>query len=181
MEPELRDPYESALRRARERREQAAADVAPPVRAPRNLAVKLGLGLVLLGIFGYAGGRGRDTKPPDLPVDCTNPAFALSATSLRSAGVVAYTFVGSDSASYVLAVDARSVRLSAGGAVVGEPAVSGAPVFVTAPQRPAGCRATGRIGLPFTEPGAHTVTMFEVRADGTGLAVASQAVTIERP
>ncbi len=125
--------------------------------------MQVAIGLFLLFIVVRVGG-GRPASPPQVAADCTTPSLRLSAASAPAGAPIAYTFTGPAEAEFVVAIDAVSVRRAEAGRYTGEPAGS----VVTRPVRPAGCRATGLLGLPFERGGPHTVRLFRIEPDGTG-------------
>ena len=187
---DLRDPYEAAARRMDERRAAEAAgdggsggsrsgsegDAAGDGdrRAPDLLAARtrrrvlpkflIGLGAILLLM---RLGAARQPKPPDLATDCTTPAFALSAESVKQARAVTFTIVGPDTKRYVLGVNTMAFVPSPRGGYHAVPLRGREEDMLLPTVKPMkGCRATGLFALP-VEVGEHQVKLYELTPAGT--------------
>lgn len=120
-------------------------------------------GVVLIAIF-----RASSNPAPSVKASCTEPAYALSKTEVKSYGTLKWSAAGPTGSSVVFGVDTTTVP-----GALDEGLLSG-PTALKA------CRASGLFGVGVPE-GDHTLTAFLVAADGTAKVIGTEKLVVDAP
>jgi hypothetical protein len=126
------------------------------------------------------------SHPPSLKTNCKVPGFALSSSSVRSGGSLAWVATGPPGTRFVIAIGVE--RLAAGASAgqlrpVPDPGVirQNYEVPVLPRPLPSGCRDHGALGVGIGA-GVYNVRMFTLSRSGAGVAataVASKRLTVK--
>jgi hypothetical protein len=109
----------------------------------------LGVGLTLLVALHRPAAKG-----PAVATSCTIPAIVLGPVGTGSRDSISYAITGPSTGTYVVAVDASSVRVRGDGADV----TPAGAIAITIHQGLSGCAANGT--LPTLQAGAHDLELF---------------------
>jgi hypothetical protein len=172
----MRRSREQAARAAQQQDEDVRLEnyrVPTPFR--RNVVRRTLVIFALVFLGGYVGSLA--TRPEPLAADCTTTRFETKPAELRTGGLVAFAFTG-PAATYVVAVDAVSVRVDDGRAVVTpRPGTEALRHPVTKPITVSECAGAGEVSIDDTVT-KRTVTLFRVGPDGTATSVGERQVEV---
>jgi hypothetical protein len=164
-EPGQYDPHELGARRSDP--ELAALEPLPQSsrRVTNGQLLLAFFAAVVVIAFVRNGGPGGG---PAVAGSCTQPAFALNKTEVKSGGVLKWSAAGPTASEVAFAVDSDTLpaTLDAG--------------LLAGPLPLSGCKRSGQFGIRASE-GEHVVTVFLVDAEGTTTVLGTKKVTVDAP